>query len=72
MKALKHIGEIGGIVGALMVATNTPLSGYGFIFLVVSSVAWSIAAWQMKEYGLMRMSLAFTVVNIVGIYRWLG
>jgi hypothetical protein len=52
LKKLKLIGEIGGIVGALMVATNTPLSGYGFIFFTASSVAWSIAAWRKKYHDL--------------------
>ena len=55
-----------------MVATNTPLSGYGFLFFTTSSVAWSIAAWRMKEYGLMRMSLAFTAINVLGIVRWIA
>jgi len=70
MKLLKYIGEIGGIVGALMVATNTPLSAYGYIFFTASSVAWTIAAWRMKEWSLMRMSLAFTTINFIGIYNW--
>tara|TARA_R110001632_G_scaffold51952_1_gene129189 strand:- start:71 stop:289 length:219 start_codon:yes stop_codon:yes gene_type:complete len=70
MKSLKYIGEIGGIVGALMVATNTPLSAYGYIFFTASSVAWTIVAWRMKEWSLMRMSIAFTTINFIGIYNW--
>lgn len=70
MKKLKFVGEIGGIVGALLVATNTPLSAFGFIFFSASSIAWSLAAWKMKEYQLMRMSMVFTAINILGIYRW--
>jgi hypothetical protein len=72
MKTLKYIGEIGGIIGALMVATNTPFSGYGFLFFTASSVAWTIAAWRMKEWSLLRMSLAFTAINVLGIIRWIG
>ncbi len=72
LKFLKLIGEIGGIIGALMVATNTGISAYGFLFFTISSIAWSIAAWRMKEYGLMRMSLAFTAINVLGIVRWIA
>jgi len=70
VKLLKYIGEIGGIVGALMVATNTDLSAYGYIFFTSSSVAWTIAAFFMKEWSLMRMSLVFTVINFFGLYQW--
>lgn len=70
MKLLKYIGEIGGIVGALMVATNTDLSAYGYIFFTSSSVAWTITAFFMKEWSLMRMSLVFTVINFFGLYQW--
>ena len=55
-----------------MIATNTPLSGYGFLFFTASSVAWTIVAWRMKEWSLLRMSLAFTAINILGIMRWIG
>jgi hypothetical protein len=55
-----------------MVATNTGISAYGFLFFTISSIAWSIAAWRMKEYGLMRMSLAFTAINVLGIVRWIA
>jgi len=70
VKLLKYIGEIGGIVGALMVATNTDLSAYGYIFFTSSSVAWTITAFFMKEWSLMRMSLVFTVINFFGLYQW--
>jgi len=70
VKFLKYIGEIGGIVGALMVATNTDLSAYGYIFFTSSSVAWTITAFFMKEWSLMRMSLVFTVINFFGLYQW--
>jgi len=71
VKLLKYIGEIGGIVGALMVATNTDLSAYGYIFFTSSSVAWTIAAFFMKEWSLMRMSIAFTLINFIGVYQWM-
>jgi len=70
VKLLKYIGEIGGIVGALMLATNTDLSAYGYIFFTSSSVAWTITAFFMKEWSLMRMSLVFTVINFFGLYQW--
>jgi hypothetical protein len=71
LKTLKYIGEIGGIVGAFMVATNTIVSPFGYLFFTASSVAWTFAAWKMQEWSLMRMSIAFSAINLIGIYRWL-
>ena len=71
MILLKYIGEVGGIVGALMVALNLEsISAYGYIFFTTSSIAWTIVAWRMKEWSLMRMSFAFTSINILGTYNW--
>ena len=72
LKALKYVGEVGGIVGALMVALNSDaISAYGYIFFTASSVSWTIAATWMREWSLMRMSFAFTIINIIGVYQWL-
>jgi len=71
LKFLKYVGEIGGIVGALMLALNSDaISAYGYIFFTASSFAWTFAATQMKEWSLMRMSLAFSAINIMGLYNW--
>ena len=72
LKFLKYVGEIGGIVGALMLALNSDaISAYGYLFFTASSVAWTVAATYMKEWSLMRMSFAFTAINIMGLYNWL-
>ena len=72
LRFLKYVGEVGGIVGALMVALNSDaISAYGYIFFTSSSVSWTIAATWMREWSLMRMSFAFTIINILGVYQWL-
>jgi nicotinamide riboside transporter PnuC len=70
VKLIKYIGEIGGIAGALMVASNSPISAYGYIFFTASSCAWTLAACQMREWSLMRMSLVFALINFFGLYQW--
>jgi hypothetical protein len=72
LKFLKYVGEIGGITGAIMIALNSDaISAYGYIFFTASSFAWTIAATWMKEWSLMRMSLAFFAINVMGVYNWL-
>jgi nicotinamide riboside transporter PnuC len=70
-KKLKYIGEISGITGAFIVASNTFLSPYGFLLFLISSLTWSFVAWRMREWSHMRMSIFFMFINILGIYRWL-
>ena len=72
LRSLKYVGEVGGIVGALMVALNSDaISAYGYIFFTASSISWTIAATWMKEWSLMRMSFAFCIINFLGVYQWL-
>ncbi|WP_130472385.1 nicotinamide mononucleotide transporter [Candidatus Magnetaquicoccus inordinatus] len=68
---LKWIGTTTGVVGALLVAMNIPQSGYGFLLFLVSSISWFIAAYRMREISLMILQAVFTVINLVGVWRWL-
>lgn len=68
---LKWIGTGTGILGALLVALNIPQSGHGFVLFLISSLAWLTAGWRMKEPSLMVLQAVFTVVNLLGIWRWL-
>ncbi|MBF0584653.1 MAG: hypothetical protein HQL80_10545 [Magnetococcales bacterium] len=68
---LKWIGTTTGVAGALLVAMNIPLSGYGFLLFLVSSTSWFVAAYHMREISLMILQAVFTIINLVGVWRWL-
>ncbi|MEO5349780.1 MAG: hypothetical protein H7836_09050 [Magnetococcus sp. YQC-3] len=68
---LKWIGTATGVAGALLVAINIPQSGYGFLLFLISSTSWFIAALRMRELSLMILQAVFTVINLVGVWRWL-
>ena len=68
---LKWIGTATGVAGALLVAINIPQSGYGFLLFLISSTSWFIAACRMREISLMILQAVFTVINLVGVWRWL-
>lgn len=70
-KLLEFIGALTGVAGAILLALNIPESGYGFLFFLVSSTALSIFAVQEKLRYLLMMQVVFTVINAVGVYRWL-
>ncbi len=68
---LKWLGTALGVVGALVIALNIPISGWGFVAFLISSVSWTIAGVLMKEPSIVILQATFTVVNLIGIYRWL-
>lgn len=44
---------------------------YGFGLFLISSLLWSVVGWFQREMSLVVLQGTFTVINIVGIYRWL-
>ena len=73
LAALKWLGTVAGIVGALLVALNIggTIVGIGFVFFAVSAAAWVVAGWRMSEPSLVAMHGVFLAINVVGIWRWL-
>ena len=70
-KIFAEFGANTGIIGAILLALNISISAYGYLFFLISSV--SLAYWgQLNNYKHQRkMQIVFTVVNSVGLYRWL-
>tara|TARA_Y100000588_G_scaffold317278_1_gene346289 strand:- start:286 stop:561 length:276 start_codon:yes stop_codon:yes gene_type:complete len=69
--ALKWFGTATGVIGALILALNLPVSGWGWVLFAFSSFSWTIAGAVMKDYSLMVLQLAFLIVGLIGIWRWL-
>ena len=55
----------------LQIALNLPFSGWGFVLFLGSSVSWTVAGFKMRENSLALLNGVFTVINLLGIYRWL-
>jgi nicotinamide riboside transporter PnuC len=64
------IGSITGIIGAIFVALNFDLSKFGYMFFLISSTTWAYQAHKNKDNALLVINIAFTIINIIGIYRW--
>lgn len=60
-----------GIVGALLLARNNNLSGYGFVLFAISNGLWIIYAIGLESGGLLIQQLFFSVTSLYGIYTWL-
>jgi uncharacterized oligopeptide transporter (OPT) family protein len=60
-----------GIFGSLILALNIPISGWAFVVFLGSSALWMAAATLMKERAILAEASVYTIINCLGIWRWL-
>ncbi len=72
LSAVKWIGTAAGISGAILIALNLGAVAHGFVLFLVSSVLWGAAALIQREPSLLVLQSTFTVINVLGIWRWIG
>ena len=69
---LKLSSSICALLGGSLVASNTPLSGYGFLLLVLSSSQLLVSSTLEKDFALIFYAgSVFLFVDCLGVYRWL-
>lgn len=71
IKSVEWAGSIIGLIGASLLATNSPLSGYGFVAFLISNCCWIYFGYKTKSHGLLTMQAGFTLTSVLGIARWL-
>ncbi len=70
LKLQRWTGTLLAIVAALMVASNSDISKYGYPIFMVSSFFWSYVAIQLKDQALLLLQIVFICVDAFGIYNW--
>ncbi len=62
------------IIAAMMTAANlgARITGWGFVVFLLGSVCWSIVGIGSGQANLIASNGFLTLVNIIGIWRWLG
>lgn len=68
----KWIGTVAGVSGALLIALNLGVVGYGFVLFLISSLLWTTVGVVQRELSLVVLQGAFTAINLLGLYRWFG
>jgi len=75
------IGDVAGwvapvatMLAAMMTAANlgTRFTGWGFVVFLAGSIAWVTVAATTDQPNLLWSNLFLTLVNMIGIWRWLG
>jgi hypothetical protein len=62
------------MIAAMMTAVNlgARVTGWGFVVFTMGSIAWTIVGLESGQPSLIVANGFLTVVNLVGIWRWLG
>ncbi len=62
------------MIAAMMTAANlgARITGWGFVVFTLGSLAWSAVGLTSGQTNLLATNLFLTLVNLVGIWRWLG
>lgn len=68
------VAPIATMIAAMMTAANlgARVTGWGFIVFTVGSIAWTTVGLTSGQTNLVASNAFLTVVNLVGIWRWLG
>ncbi|MFD1035294.1 PRC-barrel domain-containing protein [Sphingomonas hankookensis] len=68
------IAPIATMIAAMMTAANlgARITGWGFVVFCIGSVAWTTVGLTSGQTNLVLSNAFLTVVNIVGVWRWLG
>lgn len=62
------------MIAAMMTAANlgARVTGWGFVVFTIGSIGWSTVGLSSGQTNLLTTNIVLTLVNIVGIWRWLG
>ncbi|MDX3898989.1 MAG: PRC-barrel domain-containing protein [Sphingobium sp.] len=68
------VAPIATMIAAVMTAANlgARVTGWGFVVFTLGSIAWSIVAISTGQQNLLWTNGFLTLVNGIGIWRWLG
>jgi hypothetical protein len=68
------VAPVATTIAAIMVAVNvgSRLTGYGFIVFSIGSIGWIAVGWFNDQANLMWQNAVLLVVNLIGVWRWLG
>jgi len=68
------IAPVATMIAAMMTAANlgARITGWGFVVFTVGSIAWSIVGLSTGQTNLLATNGFLTLINLIGIWRWLG
>jgi hypothetical protein len=70
---LRWLASFWTIAPGLVIAARVRprLMGWAFLGLTFGSLIWIVAGYLASDYALVAQNVAITLINCLGIYRWL-
>jgi len=74
LEAAQWIAPAATMIAAMMTAANlgSRITGWGFVVFTVGAIAWVIVAIASGQHNLLVSNAFLLIVDMVGIWRWLG
>ena len=71
---ISWVATVATVLAALMTASNLGprITGYGFCVFLVGSLSWLAVGLLTDQTALLWTNAALTLLNIFGVWRWLG
>ncbi len=68
------IAPVATMLAAMMTAANlgARVTGWGFVVFTAGSIAWTIVGLTSGQANLLATNGFLTLVNLIGVWRWLG
>lgn len=67
---LYWIGSITGIFGAFLLSFNIAFSGFGYIFMFISSIILTSCFYRDNILSMLFQQVIFLIINLIGVYSW--
>lgn len=73
-EAAGWIAPAATMIAAMMTASNlgARVTGWGFVVFTLGSIAWSVIGLSSGQTNLLATNGFLTLVNLIGVWRWLG
>ena len=72
IQTIEWAGSITGLIGATLLAMNTKISRYGWVFFLASNGLLITFSLLGGHKGLLLMQCGFTLTSLLGIFRSWG
>lgn len=68
------VAPVATMIAAMMTAANlgARVTGWGFVVFTIGSLCWTAIGFSSGQTNLLASNAFLTLVNLVGIWRWLG
>lgn len=73
IQLLNIVALVSGMIGSIMIASNTNSMVFGYILFLASSTTSSMLLWNQKDQrGLLALNIFYIGVNVFGLCRYAG